>query len=229
MGRHDHPQSANPLPGLTYVVRHGDSGQAFAGVQPLAGNFSMSWVRLDDSFCDHPKILAIGPIGIAIQIRALCYCARHLTDGIILREVVPSLLIGLEYWALETGGNELVGALEQATEMDWPAILVEAGVWEIVEQGYRIHDYLEYNPSRREIRKLRELKKKAGQAGGQASAQARAKHSGSEILNSPTPPLIPKNIVGVKGGDGGEPPRSAHALSEEQDRQRLEKLKGPRT
>ena len=52
--------------------------------------------------------------------------------------------------------------------------------------------------------------------------------------------LIGKDRKGVEGkgseGKGGEfegretiPPRSAHALSEDQDRQRLEKLKGPRT
>ena len=45
----------------------------------------MGWVRLDDSFATNPKILTVGPLGMAMQVAAICYANRHLTDGVILR------------------------------------------------------------------------------------------------------------------------------------------------
>lgn len=113
------------------------------------------WIKIDDSFADHPKILRVGPLGAAIQIRALCYCARFLTDGFIPESVVKSLLGGMEYIGIETGsvmgegsGKPIVTMGEDAVDMDWPAIMVDAGLWHEEPGGFRIHDYLVYNPSR---------------------------------------------------------------------------------
>lgn len=48
----------------------------------------MSWVRLDDGFADHPKIAALDDRAFRIHIWALCYSARHLTDGFLAQEVL---------------------------------------------------------------------------------------------------------------------------------------------
>lgn len=155
----------------------------------------MSWIRIDDGFADHPKIVQAGPIAAIIQIRALCYTARHLTDGVIPIAAIPLLITGLEHIGIDYGGTDEFTTGEQANEMDWPKIMVATGLWDENSSGYKIHDYLKYNPSKHEITKLREIKRKSGQAGGQASAQARAQvlamPSGSEVLNSPSPSPSP--------------------------------------
>src|SRR4029453_3116326 len=47
------------------------------------GSAVMSWVRLDDQYPDHPKVRALGPLGLALQTAAICYCGRYLTDGFL--------------------------------------------------------------------------------------------------------------------------------------------------
>ncbi|MGB9886787.1 MAG: DnaD domain-containing protein [Moorellales bacterium] len=122
---------------------------------------------------------------MAMQVAALCYCNKYLTDGFIPREVVPTLLnlqgLGMRLWQ-----GELIGGGEEAR---WELIvrdLIEAGIWEEVEGGYRIHDYLDYQPSKAEVLAEREQKRLAGQKGGQASAQARAQASAKQVLKQNT-------------------------------------------
>lgn len=127
----------------------------------------MTWVRIDDGFADHPKILAAGPLAIVAQIRALCYCARHLTDGHLPEPAAAQLLADLSPLTAD--------------------VLIEAKLWHRNGRGYVVHDYLRYNPTRHAVMKLRANRKKAGQAGGQASASARAGGGASTELNPPTP------------------------------------------
>src|SRR3990167_4950173 len=106
----------------------------------------MSWVRIDDGFADHPKIISAGPIAALIQIRSLCYTARHLTDGFIPRSAVPLLTSGLEHIGIDYGGTHELAIGEQANEIDWPRIMILSGLWEENGSGFKIHDYLDYNP-----------------------------------------------------------------------------------
>jgi hypothetical protein len=104
-----------------------------------------SWLRLEASFIDHPKVAPLSNQAFRIHIRGLCYCAQHLTDGFIPRIVA--------------GRNER-----------WIQELLDAGLWEEMGQGlgYEIHDYLEYNPSRDELEAQR---KKRSVAGRRAAAE----------------------------------------------------------
>lgn len=110
----------------------------------------MAWVRIDDGFTQHPKVVQAGPLGIAMQIAGLCYCNRYLTDGFIPRAVVPNLL-NLEGIAMRVWDGELFGGGEDATWQLVVSDLIAAGLWEEVEGGYRIHDYLDYQPSRADV------------------------------------------------------------------------------
>ena len=94
----------------------------------------MSWVKLDDGFADHPKVLNAGPTAAWLYIEGLCYAARYLTDGAIL----DSSLGGL-------------GQLTRGRARKLADRLVEVGLWEKNGAGYSIHDYLEYNPSRAQV------------------------------------------------------------------------------
>jgi len=100
----------------------------------------MVWVRLDDQFPDHPKILAAGPVASWLYVCGLAYSARLLSDGF-----VPTAQI-----------RKLADVPNPAKLVD---TLVRVGLWEAVDGGYMIHDFLEYNPPSEKIRAEREAAK----------------------------------------------------------------------
>lgn len=108
------------------------------------------WVKIDDGFATHPKILTAGIIALGIQIRAICYASQNQTDGVLPLSCIPLLLTGLAHISIETGGNNLVGWGLDAEEVDWPSHMVEHGLWDQHEKGYVIHDFLEWNVSKSE-------------------------------------------------------------------------------
>jgi hypothetical protein len=85
------------------------------------------WVRLDDDFYDHEKFLNIAPEGIALWVVGLAWSSRNLTDGIIPAAKSRTLL--------NTTDVNYSGVIEG---------LVEFGLWDPVEGGYRIHNFLRY-------------------------------------------------------------------------------------
>lgn len=127
----------------------------------------MPWVRIDDHFDEHPKIASVGPLGLALFVSGLAYCNRHLTDGFIPESVVDRLLtvrvfrpgeekvsfmcIGHYY-----GGNDPEIAAYEASAAIVSRWLVEAGLWESVDGGYQVHDFLDYQPSKSEVMSERE-------------------------------------------------------------------------
>ena len=48
----------------------------------------MAWVRLDDSFLDHPKFLDLDATSLRVWLRVLCYCNRHGTGGFVAAYLV---------------------------------------------------------------------------------------------------------------------------------------------
>lgn len=97
----------------------------------------MTWVRIDDLFPDHPKVIGLSDAAFRLFISGLCYANRYLTDG-----VVP-LSISNRY------GNS-----SSADE------LVEAGLWEADDSGYVIRSYDEYQPTKDKIEQKREATRK---------------------------------------------------------------------
>jgi hypothetical protein len=96
----------------------------------------MVWVKLDDGFPDHPKVLAAGPLAAWLYVCGLAYAARLLTDGFI-----PTVQVG-RLAALQ-GAEDLAGRL------------VSVGLWERVDGGYRVHDYLDWNTPASHIKRDR--------------------------------------------------------------------------
>lgn len=88
----------------------------------------LPWVRLDTSMPDHPKIIALcsrGNTGMAaafLWVCSLAYAGKHGTDGLITRAVLPRI-----------NGKAALAVL-----------LVEYRLWETHPDGWRIHDYEEY-------------------------------------------------------------------------------------
>lgn len=94
--------------------------------------------------------------------------------------------------------------------------MVKAGLWDEGVGGFTIHDYLKYNPSKRDYLQLQKKKRVAGQAGGQASAQARGQASAQaeskqKLKQNPTPYPYPypspksKNKRLLSGSDKPDP------------------------
>jgi hypothetical protein len=145
----------------------------------------MPWVRLDENFAQHPKVLQAGPLGMAMHVSALCYCNRHLTDGFVPKQIA-SMLLDLSGLAMRMWDGDMVGGGQDAT---WELIiedLVGAGLWEPVKGGWLIHDYLDYQPSKQQIQRVREIRSEVGRKGGEAKSKQIAKqNSGNGAGKSP--------------------------------------------
>ncbi len=131
------------------------------GEEDGAGRAAVSWVKVSDTLSGHRKILAAGPEASWLHIEGLCYCAQQETDGAIPDTALAKLT---QYSKPK--------AMRLATR------LVEVGLWERNGAGYAIHDYLDYNPSKKSLDEKRETKQRAGQAGGLAKAKQRGKEGG---------------------------------------------------
>jgi hypothetical protein len=108
----------------------------------------MGWVKLDDGFAMHPKVIGLSLEARWVYIEALCWAARYRTDGILPEAVAAKGPVRAE--------------------------LMASGLWENgpASGTVSIHDYLAYNLSREEYNE----KAVAGALGGAiASAQAGAK------------------------------------------------------
>lgn len=122
------------------------------------------WIKLDDAWLDHPKLIQAGLAGRALWLAGLTYCCGQLTDGLIHCRALPLL-------AAKAGIGEATG------EPNAEAVashLVELELWEIDSGGWRVHDYGQWQRSAQEVASLREARKAAGQKGGRRSGQVRA-------------------------------------------------------
>lgn len=123
----------------------------------------MPWVRIDDAYADHPKLAAVGPLGQALWLAGLAYCNRNLTDGFIPWAASQSLLAwqyleppknGLRRRMTIGVGSGLSG--EDVTTDYVIELLLDVGLWESMDDGYYVHDYPDYQPSKAEVVEERE-------------------------------------------------------------------------
>ncbi len=94
----------------------------------------MTWVKLDDQFFRHPKARSAGKDGRLLYVTGLAYCTANLTDGLIHQDALPLV------------------AAEAEVRPGTARRLVEVGLWEEVDGGYQVHDYLDYQPSAEKVR-----------------------------------------------------------------------------
>lgn len=91
----------------------------------------MPWVKLDDDFFDHIKVVRVGRDARDLYLAALLYSSKSLSDG-----NVPSDI--LDYLAGKAGVSNPAELAHR---------LVDVNLWEEAECGWLIHDYHEYNPA----------------------------------------------------------------------------------
>jgi len=153
----------------------------------------VAWIKLDDHFSDHPKILTQGhfaPFITTIQVRAFCYAGRYLTDGFIPKAVTASFTRDFEEWSITV----LDQVIKPASEHDWPTIMCASGLWKQTESGYMIHDYLQYNPSKAEVLEERAKAKERMQKARSPEVQKKFDRTSQEVRLPPSPSPSPSPI-----------------------------------
>jgi len=112
------------------------------------------WARLDDAILDNPKIIAAGPLATLLHIAAIVWSARHLTDGFIPSGKVATLVNwhgALLHIELEADVGEVMCTGRRIEGDDFVDILLTLQLWHEVQGGYQIHDFLEYNRSKKQV------------------------------------------------------------------------------
>jgi len=152
----------------------------------------MVWAKIDDEILDNPKIAQAGLFGFAFHVAAITWCCRNLTDGFIPYARVASFF---DVSAAKTEWISKAGLPSGVEDRLWREVmdiqleadafakhLVEIGLWDKVDGGYQIHDFLEYNPSREEVLTQRAKRAEAGKVGGQRSQLNRRSQANAQAL-----------------------------------------------
>jgi len=88
----------------------------------------MAWLRIDDGFAQHPKIVQLSAKDRWTWLELLCYCARYRTEG------------------------QVPGGIAEVVRGCTPAFLTRCGELRLLDKTgedlYEIHDWIEYNPAR---------------------------------------------------------------------------------
>ncbi|MCW2785218.1 MAG: hypothetical protein JWP74_1735 [Marmoricola sp.] len=88
----------------------------------------MPWFKIDDNLGFHHKVIAAGNPAMGLWVRAGSICAQQLTDGFVPDHMVNAL-----------------GTKAQAAK------LIETGLWDAAEGGYRFHGWAERQPSKADV------------------------------------------------------------------------------
>jgi len=89
----------------------------------------MTWFKVDDNLCFHPKVLAAGNGAMGGWIRLGAHCSQHETDGFATALVVNAIF----------------------SVADLAAIMSTGMLVALPDGRYEMHDYLKYNPSKAEL------------------------------------------------------------------------------
>jgi hypothetical protein len=104
---------------------------------------------VDDLYPEHPKLVGLGTwceVAGWLNLAALAWCKRYLTDGVLPRAIV---------WRLAAFRGMAIDGVPVTPEAV-AAKLVEARLWKERGPDYLIHDFLEYQESKDAILARRE-------------------------------------------------------------------------
>lgn len=120
----------------------------------------MPWAKLDDRFHENKKVRRAWrrcPEALGLHVLAITYCAGNLTDGIVDREFVEDRVPNTR------ARDRMI------------ATLTGEELWHEHPDGWEIHDYNEFNPTRASIEARRQARSEAARAAAVARWAADAK------------------------------------------------------
>jgi hypothetical protein len=121
----------------------------------------MAWAKFDDRYDDHRKvILAVerSPLAGVLHAHGITYSARHETDGYV------DAVFLTRYRGIRSARE-----VDQAV-----TVLVDGGLWHPDGDGWRVHDYLDFNPSHESLatRRAKDAARKAAKLAAGRAAEA---------------------------------------------------------
>lgn len=131
----------------------------------------MPWVRLDDRFPSHRKVALLSDRAFRLYVSALCWSAENLTEGKITDRELPVVA-------------RLRGIKAAARELE------AAHLWDRVEDGWEIHDYLIYQRDRDQVqaeRTANAARQKAWRDRRRANKEATSQDASNAPSNGVTP------------------------------------------
>ena len=118
-----------------------------------------TYIRLHDGMPDHPKVVGLTDAAFRLYVEALCWCSRHLTDGV----VTAAALRRLGGWSPEAVVELAAAGL---TEADEPShVRSHNGSQDALPTTWLIHDYTEHQRTADEVAGFRRAKRAAGITG----------------------------------------------------------------
>jgi hypothetical protein len=152
----------------------------------------MTWARIDDQFFYNKKVAQVDGSAKLLYLAGLVYAANQLTDGLIPERAL----------------RFIASTADVANCQDFAKQLLDVGLWDATDEGYMIHDYLDWNPSREQVEETRRVRAQSGKQGGLAKAahfQQNAKQAPSkEVAKSQqksTPSPSPSLALSPKDED----------------------------
>ena len=140
----------------------------------------MTFAQLHDGFYRNPKVQAAGSVAAWMWAASIGYASEGLTDGFIPLAALASLCPDLD----------------TKPRLKVAARLVEVGLWEVADGGWRVHDYLKWNFSKSAVLAKREAtlarvnKHRNGPRHGEGNAVVmRSNASSNAGCNGVTPPV----------------------------------------
>jgi hypothetical protein len=154
---------------------------------------NFSFIRIAHAVARHPKFLRTPSAAKWLWVLGIIYSQEVESDGFIPRAALPML------------GYVESDVVQAATQ------LVQVGLWVEVEDGFTIHDYLDYNYSAAQIEQLRTTNRINGSKGGMARAKR------SEPLGEPPaePPseMLSEGPKQIRSDPIRSVPRNVHTHS----------------
>lgn len=128
------------------------------------------WAKVDDGWWCHPKVMGLNTGARGLWVSALSWsCAQR-------QDTVP-----FAFLPVANGSNDEANAL------------VDAGLWELVDDGWRIHDWDDYQQ-----KSLSEKRAEAGHKGGKASGKSKQRGSKEEAKDEAGTRPVPSRPVPSK-------------------------------
>lgn len=171
----------------------------------------MGWLKLDDLRLGHPKLVEAGPMAELLDVRGMLYSAQRETDGFVPAVQLPLIAHGIPAPTKRVRTLVEVRRWHEAGHdcKDCP---------QPPGEGWQIHGFLEFNPSRQDredereaarerMRALRQQKQDKRKRSGEQQANVRANfgRSSGNVRSTPSrPPVLSEQEAHAHAR--GEPP-----------------------